>query len=309
MLDQDTFLTTVYVLADAFCQTLDPPLVHPGPETALTRSEVLTLAVFSQWEHFPSERAFYRYAERHLRPYFPTLPDRTQFNRLLRRSTDLLERFALSLADQVLASPPTYEILDCTAAPVRNVRRRGRGWLAGLADIGWSTRLGWYYGFHLLLAVTPDGVITGFGVGPASANDRELTETLLAVRQHPHPRLPSVGAAAVNQTYLADTGFAGRTCEAHWQQAYGSVVVCAPQRDSHRRWSAPVRRWAAGHRQLIESVFFRVLQSYRLERDRPHTLDGFQARLAAKVALHNVCGWCNQQYGRGILRIADFLDW
>ena len=60
MLDQDTFLTTVYVQADAFCQTLDPPPVHPGPEAALTRGELLTLAVFSQWEHFPRERAFLR---------------------------------------------------------------------------------------------------------------------------------------------------------------------------------------------------------------------------------------------------------
>jgi hypothetical protein len=32
----------------------------------------------------------------------------------------------------------------------RDAKRRGGGWLAGYADIGWSNRLGWYEGFRLL---------------------------------------------------------------------------------------------------------------------------------------------------------------
>jgi hypothetical protein len=309
MLDLDTFLTTVSVLADAFCQTLEPPPAPWGRLAALSRSEVLTLAIFSQWAHFPSERAFDRYAQRHLRAYFPTLPHRSQFNRALRGHARALARFAVPVAELASGLPPAYEILDCTAAPVRNARRRGRGWLAGVADIGWSTRLGWYHGFHLLLAVTPSGRITGFGFGPASANDRELTETLLALRQQPDPRVPSVGRPATNRTYLADTGFGGAACEARWRERYKCLLVCSPQRDSQRRWPAAVRRWAAGHRQIIESVFARLLLAFRLERERPHTLDGFQARLAAKVALHNLCGWCNSQLGRPLLAIADLIDW
>ena len=46
--------------------------------------------------------------------------------------------------------------------PVRDAKRRGAGWLAGYADIGWSNSLGWYEGFRLLAAVDPTGVITGF---------------------------------------------------------------------------------------------------------------------------------------------------
>jgi hypothetical protein len=68
--------------------------------------------------------------------------------------------------------------------------------LPGLADIGWSNRLGWYEGFHLLLAVNPLGMITGFGFGPASTKDHHLAETFFALRRHPHPGLASVGALA-----------------------------------------------------------------------------------------------------------------
>lgn len=37
----------------------------------------------------------------------------------------------------------------------------------------------------------------------------------------------------------------------------------------------------------------RSSNTFRLARERPHALDGFQARLAAKVVLHNFCIWLN----------------
>ena len=58
MVDVDTFLTLLYVMADDFCQTALPPELHPGPQAALSRSEVVTLALFGQWQGFGSERGF-----------------------------------------------------------------------------------------------------------------------------------------------------------------------------------------------------------------------------------------------------------
>lgn len=55
---------------------------------------------------------------------------------------------------------PYQEALDSSAMPVRDAKRRGEGWLAGGADIGWSNSLGWYEGFRLLVAVDPTGVIS-----------------------------------------------------------------------------------------------------------------------------------------------------
>jgi hypothetical protein len=42
MVDVDTFLTTLYVLIDDFCQASLPAEAPPGPQAALRRSEVLT---------------------------------------------------------------------------------------------------------------------------------------------------------------------------------------------------------------------------------------------------------------------------
>ena len=102
---------------------------------------------------------------------FPTLPDRSQFNRLVRSEVGLIEEVALDLAAVMGAKNCPYQALDSSAMPVRDSRRRGEEWLAGQADMGWSNRLGRYEGFCLLVAVDPSGLIRGFGFAPASTKD------------------------------------------------------------------------------------------------------------------------------------------
>jgi hypothetical protein len=309
MLDPETFLTELYVLADTFCKTHLAPVLRPGPAPSLSPSEVMTLGLFSQWAQFPSEAAFYRYARRRLRPLFPTLPSRPQFNRLLRGAQAALVAFALWLGQELAQGDDrAFEALDGTGLATRNAKRRGAGWLAGEADIGRCTRLGWYEGVRLLLAVTPTGAITGWGIGPASTNDRVLAETFFAARARPQPGLPGVGAPTSDR-YVADMGFTGQACEARWAADYGAVVVCPPQSDSHRAWPKALRTWLAGIRQVIETVNDRLLTAFGLERERPHDLSGLHARLAATIGLHNVCCWLNRKLGRGLLQVADLIDW
>jgi hypothetical protein len=143
MLDVDTFLTTLYVIVDDFCHS-QPPRRRPGPQASLSRSEVITLAVFARWSRFNSERDFYRYAETKLRNAFPTLPERSQCNRLVRSHANLIEAFVLHLVAVVQAPRCPYQALDSSAMPVRDAKRRGHGWLAGQADIGWSNSIGCY---------------------------------------------------------------------------------------------------------------------------------------------------------------------
>jgi hypothetical protein len=184
-------------MVDDFCPSQkDIEVCHPGPQAALSRSEVVTLALFGQWAQFESERAFYRYAERHLRAAFLTLPHRSQFNRLQRQYGAVLTAFGLYLVGLMEAQSCLYERLDSAGIATRDAKRRGAGWLAGQADLGWSNRLGWYEGFHLLVSVAQTGVITGFGFGPASAHDQRLMETFLAARAFPVERLSSVGKPA-----------------------------------------------------------------------------------------------------------------
>src|SRR6266700_3098354 len=118
MVDIETFLTTLYVMSDDFCKWhLPAEALQPGPQASLSRSEVITLALFGQWVQFPSERAFYRYAELHLRAAFPALPDRSQFNRLMRKQRDVITTFSLYLVQ--LPRPVLGRDLLCRSAAVQ----------------------------------------------------------------------------------------------------------------------------------------------------------------------------------------------
>jgi len=308
MVDPDTFLTILYVMADDFCKSQLPPEKTPGPRASLTRSEVVTLALFGQWGRFRSERDFCRYARKHLRPAFPTLPYRGQFNRLMRRHYAAIVAFFRHLVTLLQGQHCPYEALDSTGVPTRDAKRRGAGWLAGQANIGWSNRLGWYEGFHLLLSVNPQGVITGFSFAPGSTKDQALAEDFFAFRHTPHPRLLTVGGPAWG-CYVVDKGFEGKERHQHWYGHYGVQVVCPPRRNSPNPWPKRLRRWAAGLRQIVETVNEKLHHTFRLDRERPHELAGFQARLAAKVTLHNFCIWLNGQLGRPSLAFAELLDW
>jgi hypothetical protein len=66
-------------------------------------------------------------------------------------------------------------------------------------------------------------------------------------------------------------------------------VVCPPKPDRKHLWPKGRCHWVAGLRQLVETIYEKLHHTFRLDRERPHDLAGFQVGLAAKVALHNFC--------------------
>jgi hypothetical protein len=295
MLDQDTFLTTLYVMIDDFCREhLAPAPVLNGPPAALNRSEVLTLALFAQWARFRSERDFWRFATAQLSHLFLRLPHLSQFNRLQRLHQEALLSLSHHLVECLDARNCAFEVID----------RRGVGFLPEDTDKGHCSRLGYFHGLHLLTCINPEGVITGFGVASASAKDQPLAEAFFGARHHRLISAPCVGLPCRSGDYVSDVGFNGKERHQQWLASFGvRVIHSAP--GYTRSW----RRWLAGLRQIIESVHNCLVNTFRLERERPHELRGFFTRLSAKVALHNFCIWLNRSLGRASLQFADLLGW
>ena len=308
-MDLDTFLTTVYVMVDDYCKAQQISWTKtPGPAASLTMSETLSLVLLSRWNRFGSDRDFYRFADGQLRGAFPSLPAYSQFNRLLRASGQGLISFNQFLLVSRQVQACLYEALDTMGCATRNAKRRGEGWLAGEANIGYSNRLGWYEGLNIMTSVTPDGVITGFGCAPASTKEQPYAETFLALRATSAHCLPEVGRPAQG-SYIADNGFCGKANFQRWRHDYAALVISPPQRSHPRPWPKAWRRWLSSLRQIVETVHAKLLDTFRLERERPHHLQGFRARLAASVTLHNFCIWLNVQLGRPKLAFADLLAW
>jgi hypothetical protein len=190
----------------------------PGRPAHLSESEVLTLAILAQWSRWRSERDFWRFADAHLRSYFPNLLSQSQLNRRIRALEPELRVLQGDLADAIADNSETYHVLDTTLIPaIVRVRACRKGLFAGQATFGRSvSKTEWVYGFKVALAVSPEGVVTAFGLAPANCDERPIGEFLVSSDGH--------------DAFLADKGFSSVEWERRLLQDYGALVAATPPR-------------------------------------------------------------------------------
>jgi hypothetical protein len=295
-MDLDSFLISLYVSVDDWWRASHASTSRrPGRPALLADSEVLTLAILAQWPRFRSERDFWRFAEAHLRGYFPKLCSQSQLNRRVRALEPELRALQRAWAGDLCAPSPVYRVLDTTLIPaIVRVRASRKRLFCGQATFGRSaSKTEWIYGFKVALVVDPDGVVTVFGLAPASSDERPIGEALVARDRH--------------ELYLADKGFTGVEWERRWLEDYGALVAATPKNDSRRAWQKKDRRWASGKRQIIEGVICQLKDFFGLERHRAKTLGGLLARLAAKIAAYTCAQRINDSLGRPLRHLADLL--
>ncbi len=296
-MDLDSFLVSLYVTVDDWWRANHASTPRrPGRPALLADSEVLTLAILAQWPRFRSERDLWRFADAHLRPYFPALCTQSQLNRRVRALEPELRALQGALAGDLSDPSAVYRVLDTTLIPaIVRVRASRKRLFCGQATFGRSaSKTEWIYGFKVALVVDPDGVVSAFGLAPASSDERPVGEALVARDRH--------------EAYLADKGFAGVEWERRWLETYGAIVAATPKNDSRRAWpKIEVRRWASGKRQIIEGVICQLKDFFGLERHRAKTLGGLLARLAAKIAAYTCAQRINDSLGRPLRHVADLL--
>jgi hypothetical protein len=292
----EALLVSLFVLVDDWWQDQHRGAPRkPGRPPRLSPSEVLTLAIVSQWPRFPSERDFFRFADAHLRPYFPDLLSHGQLNRRIRALEPELRALQRSLAETLVDGSEAYHVLDTTLIPaVVRVRACRKGLFAGQASFGRSvSKTEWVYGFKVALSVSPEGVVTAFGLAPASCDERPIGEFLIRSDSH--------------DAFLADKGFSSAGWERRWLEEHGALVAATPQRSAKRAWPEAACRWAARKRQLIEGVIWQLKDYFGLERHRAKSLSGLLTRLATKVAAYTVGQVLNERLGRPLRSFADLL--
>jgi hypothetical protein len=295
-MDLESFLVSLFVMVDDWWQRAHPPAPRkPARPPSLSPSEVLTLAILSQWPRWRSERDFYRFADAHLRGYFPDLLSHGQLNCRVRDSEPELRALQRDLASRLAEPSAFYHVLDTTLIPaVVRVRACRKGLFAGQASFGRSvSKTEWVYGFKVALSVSPGGVVTAFGRAPANCDERPIGEFLVSSDGH--------------DAYLADKGFSSLAWEQRCLGEYGALVAATPQKNARRSWPEAACRWAAGKRQLVEGVIWRLKDVFSLEGHRAKTLGGLLARLAAKVAAYTCGQVLNARLGRPLRHLASLL--
>ena len=326
-LDLETFLVALYVIVDDLYQSDIAPRMPAcgGPPAQMSDAEVLCLGLAAQWRSgvpWQSERGTLRYVRKHLRHLFPSVLTQSAFNRRLRRLWGAFILIQDAMAAQLAHG--AYDVMDGFPIPVAHGARSFHpGWLADIARIGKGGNDRYFYGVRMLMVINQHGVATGWALASGNVQERWVAEWLFSTRAG-GPRLqgplddkghtPKVtppaewmavvpsGGVASNKPILSDGGFCGDDWLAHWATAYGAQVYPLSN-------TAPgaERRWLSSARQVVETTFANLTESFGLKYPGAHSTWGLLMRVAAKVAAYNLGIMINRRLGRPDFAFATLI--
>jgi len=238
-----TIGASLYVTVDDFCHS-HPPKSDPAPKPPSPKARSSPSPSSPGGPASPASGTSTATLRTKLLDACPTLPSRSQFNRLVRSCTQIIEAFFLHLVGLLEVRKCPYEALDSSAMPVRDAKRRGHGWLAGDADFGWSNSTGWY-GTKALACSPPSTLPRGHNGLLLLGRLYRLPEhggELLRPQSPPESEAFECGLDRLG-SLRSRQGFRGRR-ENHlrWQQSYGAWVIHPPKRNSRKPWSKRLRR-------------------------------------------------------------------
>ncbi len=283
--DLDTLVTALYVTVD------DLLVAHPGwapPRPAvgfapkLSDAELATLAVVQVLSRFDSEARFVRYAEEHLRSWFPYLPQRSGYHKRLRRSGQLMQHVLGALARDCPSYHDDVWLVDSTPVECgRSRETQRRSDLAGWASYGYSaSHSRYFWGLRLHLLATPSGLPIAFALAGAKADERDICLDMIA-----HGDLARPG-----QTLIADKGY--RSAAFEQQLADAGIALIRPT--TKTELARPHQRFLRPLRQIIESVFQTLKGQLGLERHGGRTPAGVAARILQRLLALTAAIWHNQ---------------
>ena len=113
--------------------------------------------------------------------------------------------------------------------------------------------------------------------------------------------VPSSGAAS-QKPILSDCGFRGDDWLEHWAKAYGAQVCPLPKAAPRAQ-----RRWWSSARQVVETTFANLSESFGLKYPGAHSTWGLLMRVAAKVAAYNLGMMINRLLGRPDFAFATLI--
>jgi hypothetical protein len=290
--DLDTLLIALYVeLTDRVIPARGQCRRGPGRPLQVSDAELVCLAVAQVLLRYNDERHWLRAAPTRVGHLFPRLLGQSEYNQRLKGVAPLMEAALRWLADKTPGSAELLRLLDGTPVGCgQSTITAKRSGLFGYAGYGYEpAHSRYYWGVKLLLLVTADGTVTGFGLAnPKLLGEREAVRQLLCAQ--PANR-PPAGSAVVT-----DKGLAGQETEVFFADL--DLLLIRPARtDEHQ--PRPFPNWL---RQRVEAIIWTLKRQLGLEHHGGRVPAGLWARVVQRLLALNAVIWFNWQIGAPIKR-------
>jgi hypothetical protein len=290
--DLDTLLIALYVeLTDHIIPALGWARRGPGRPPLVTDAEVVCLAVAQALLRYHDERHWLRAAPGRVGHLFPRLLKQSEYNARLKQVAPLMEAALRWVAEHTPGSAELLRLMDATPVGCGQSRTTTeRSNLFGWAGTGYEpSHSRWYWGVKLMLMTTPDGTVTGFGMGnPKLLGERELTRQMLTAQPANRP--------APGTVVVTDKGQSGQEQEEFFA-GLDLLLVRPARRDE--KVARPFPNWL---RQRVEAIIWTLKNQLGLERHGGRVLAGLWARIVQRLLALNAVIWHNWAVGAPVKR-------
>lgn len=296
-LDKALVLTTIFTIVDDAMKLPHTAVLlrRPGPTPTCSDAEIITIALYQELLGDPREDHFYRLHTHDLKGYFPTLPERSRYNRRKRSLCWIILAVRMTVLIALGAHTVRTAAIDSAPCPVTGYKRpKSSTWFSIAAYGRCASKAMKYFGCKLTTLVSLTGIILDFVVTAANHYDNQVVYEFLAQYKGTLSKL--IGDKAYNDQAL--------------QQAILESFQCylkAPKKDNQVIASDDPfvsSKTEAGQRLMVEGVNSQLQEQLHLSKHYAKSVDGYFTRISAKVTAHSVGMLINTIWGRKPLALA-----
>jgi len=231
---------------------------------------------------------------RHLSSYythlFPTLPCQSWLWRRLKGLMPVFERFRAYLKMKLGVNDHDIRIIDTAPIPVFKTVRLGRGNGFDRASWGYcASKKLHYYGFKLMLSITPSGIPDVYDICSARHHDSNALEELVENLQ--------------DVLVLGDKAFIDDQRQLQLYDTQGIHLITFRRTNQHRQ-NAPLEQWILKKRRSrIETTISQLDDLMHIQRLGAKTDTGLAKRLIAAMTAFSLGIYLNRLLGKPLMSV------
>ena len=274
---------------------------RPGPNPNCPDADILTVAYLLEYIGEDSENSGYQRLKTQLKTVFPSLPERSRFNRRRRNLSPAREVIRRALTTYL---PKTdVFIVDSFPIPVCDFKRAK----ASKSDFKWADgtgtyatyghcatkSLGTFFGFRGTLLTTASGVPVDFAIASAAIDDRDVLPCLVERGEYP--------------MILGDKGYISHALQVELMATEDTVLLPTLRSNQKRQYPERFRKLQVRMRRRIETTIGQLTEQFLISRVRALKHWGLLTRMSNKFGSCVLGAFVNQCLGRPLMKLKDLV--
>jgi hypothetical protein len=250
-----------------------------GPAPVFTDSEVITVALVIDTFFGGHEALGLSFLRQYHMNWFPHLPREGHFNERRARLGPLIDQVRgwITRQEGLLSDEERMRLIDSAPIFVNTYARGSQSMtLTGPEYFGVAKSQGAkLFGLRLVLTTSPDQVVDGWMLAPASLHD---STTMSA-------------ALADNESLLVcgDGAYHSPGSERILAEKHDIHVLAPPRKDSRTPWPEALRQTVNRLRRNIETALGVLAVVFHVERPNARSLQGLVCRISTRILAYNLC--------------------